>query len=68
MAIIYGTSPAISSINLDMLDKIIVNGQEKILLMKLNLGIWFDSCLTWKKHITVTIGRSSSVLYSLIFA
>ena len=66
MAIIYGTSPAISSINFDMLDKIIVDGQEINFVNEVkNLGIWFDSCLTWKKHITVTIGRISSVLYSL---
>ena len=64
-AIVLGTSSATNDLNISNINKIVIKGIEIYFVNEIkNLG-WFDSSLTWKTHISKTINRISSVLYSL---
>lgn len=65
-AIIIGSGPTVSMIDIQTCPNILVNGRalEYVNECK-NLGVWFDNTLNWKVRVRKKINRMNSVLYSL---
>ena len=63
---ILGTQKTLSKININDYDPIIVRNLKINFVDEIkNLGIWFDSSLTWKAQTKKITNRVYSVLYSL---